>query len=97
MLTCRQVTEQASEFLDGQMGWRKQLQLRLHMLMCRHCSRYLGQLGSTVRLVRSMPREQPEPEIEHRLESAFRAQFGKVPDPEQPSRSTARSFRPDSL
>lgn len=85
MLTCRQVTDKASDFHDGRMGWREQLQFRLHVLLCRHCSRYLAQLGGTVRLVRSMPRDPPEPEVEDRLESAFRAQFGKGSDREQAS------------
>jgi hypothetical protein len=75
VLNCREVTEKASDFHGGGLGWRDLLQLRLHVLMCRHCSRYLDQLGSVIRLIRSIPRNQPASEVEAELKKVFRSEF----------------------
>ncbi len=44
MLNCRQVTEQASALIDGELSLAQRLQMRLHLAMCRHCSRFVNQL-----------------------------------------------------
>jgi anti-sigma factor RsiW len=44
MLNCREVTEQASGLIDGELSWMQRLQMRLHLAMCKHCSRFIGQL-----------------------------------------------------
>lgn len=52
MLKCRDVAEQADFLLAGDLGFRQRLMLHLHLMMCRHCQRYLRQLR---RLVRAIP------------------------------------------
>jgi anti-sigma factor RsiW len=44
MLNCRQVTARASALLDGELSWGQRLQMRMHLAMCRHCSRFMAQL-----------------------------------------------------
>ena len=44
MLKCREVTEQASALIDGELSWMPRLQMRLHLAMCKHCSRFVRQL-----------------------------------------------------
>lgn len=40
MLSCKQVSEQASDDIDGRYrGWHK-LQIRLHLMICSHCRRF---------------------------------------------------------
>ena len=40
MLTCKQVSERASDDIDGHYkGWQK-LQIRLHLMICSHCRRF---------------------------------------------------------
>lgn len=44
MLTCREVARRAA---GGEMegaGWMSRLAARLHLMMCRHCRRYVEQL-----------------------------------------------------
>ena len=43
MLRCREVPTEVSLALDGELPWRRRLALRFHVLMCRHCHRYLRQ------------------------------------------------------
>jgi anti-sigma factor RsiW len=44
MLKCREVTEQTSALIDDELSWMQRLQMRLHLAMCRHCSRFVSQL-----------------------------------------------------
>jgi hypothetical protein len=39
MLKCRELPEQASEFLDGRMTWRSGAAVWLHAIMCQYCRR----------------------------------------------------------
>jgi hypothetical protein len=55
MLSCRDVSERASDLLDGRAPWRVRAAARLHLLMCRHCYRYLQQLRLTKAILRRIP------------------------------------------
>lgn len=48
MLSCRQVTEQSSAMLDGELSARERLGVRMHLLMCAHCRRFYGHLQNLV-------------------------------------------------
>lgn len=44
MLSCREVVKDADHLLDGGLGWRQRLAIRVHLLICHHCRRYVRQL-----------------------------------------------------
>jgi anti-sigma factor ChrR (cupin superfamily) len=45
MLTCRDFAHRhASDYLDGQLGWRSRLGVRFHLLLCDNCRRFVAQL-----------------------------------------------------
>lgn len=52
MLSCREVTEAASDYLEQELGSWARLQLRMHLAMCRHCRRYMRQLKAAIGLLR---------------------------------------------
>ncbi|TVR02319.1 MAG: zf-HC2 domain-containing protein [Deltaproteobacteria bacterium] len=52
MLKCREVYEIASDYIDGDLGRWARIQMRLHLAMCRHCSRLVRQLEYGRRIVR---------------------------------------------
>lgn len=52
MLKCRDVPQQTTSLLAGQLDWRQRLALRLHLLICGHCRRYVRQLR---RLLAGLP------------------------------------------
>jgi hypothetical protein len=60
MLMCRELSEQASEFLEGRMTWRDRGASWLHIMMCRHCRRYLHQLRLAIAALAQM-RRPPSP------------------------------------
>lgn len=72
MLSCREVTDHASDFLDTQLPLRVRLQLRMHLLMCRFCREYVRQMLLVVRALRRMPPHEAPPErLAHELAKAF--------------------------
>ena len=48
MLSCKELSEKASDCLDGELSPRSRMQIRLHMFLCEHCRRYLRQMRLAV-------------------------------------------------
>lgn len=46
MLSCKDVAEQASEYLEHP-NWRLRWQMRLHLAMCSNCRRFVRHLQAT--------------------------------------------------
>lgn len=51
MLSCKELVARSSDFLDGQLDFRGQLAVRSHLLMCRHCRRFIRQMRLTLSLI----------------------------------------------
>jgi len=47
MLSCKDVTERADAWLDGDLSPLQAMQVRLHLAMCKGCSRFMGQMRTT--------------------------------------------------
>lgn len=47
MLSCRQVNERGTDYLERQLNWRGRLAVRAHLLICSYCRRFLRQLTLT--------------------------------------------------
>ena len=43
MLSCKEVTQRAGDWTDGQLRWHERLAVRLHLLVCAMCRRFLHQ------------------------------------------------------
>lgn len=50
MLRCSEVAERATIYLEGDMPRMARWAMRLHLLMCRHCRRFVHQLRSSAEL-----------------------------------------------
>lgn len=44
MFNCKEVTRMVSESLDRELSFHQRVGLRMHLLMCKFCSRYQRQL-----------------------------------------------------
>ena len=51
MLMCRDLARISSDYVDGQLGLVRQLSVRMHLLMCKDCRRFIGNLRQSVRLI----------------------------------------------
>ncbi len=75
MLTCQEVTERASDFVDATLPWRARLHVRMHLLMCRFCREYVRQMALLARTLRRLPPPQePSAELKSDLLTRFRAE-----------------------
>lgn len=45
MLSCKHITEYATDYLEGRMSFWQRLQFRMHLRMCEHCKRFLHHMG----------------------------------------------------
>jgi hypothetical protein len=64
MLSCRDLSERASDLLDRRAPLRVRAAARLHLLMCRHCYRYLQQLRLTKAVLSRIPTAEPAADAE---------------------------------
>jgi glutaredoxin 3 len=48
MLSCKELSEKASDYLDGELSPWTRMEIRLHVFLCEHCRRYLHQLRLAV-------------------------------------------------
>lgn len=49
MLKCKDVVDKADALVDGSsLSWREHAAMRLHLLICHHCRRYVRQLQELV-------------------------------------------------
>jgi anti-sigma factor RsiW len=73
MLTCQQMTELVTAYLEGALPWSDRFRFQLHLGTCRHCRRYLRQMRTTVRLLGRVPAEPVPDAVMQSLLAQFRA------------------------
>lgn len=71
MLTCREVTELVTDYVEGRLGADDAERFRAHVAGCPHCTKYLEQLQAVARAAAHIPVPQPPPEIVGALARAF--------------------------
>jgi predicted anti-sigma-YlaC factor YlaD len=57
--TCREMTEQVTDYLEHALPLRRRLAARLHLALCSACTHYFDQMRRTAALLRS--RRPPPP------------------------------------
>ncbi|MGI8783699.1 MAG: anti-sigma factor family protein [Acidobacteriota bacterium] len=57
MLTCKEVTELVTDYLEGRMSFMRRVNFHLHIGMCDHCRAYLRQMRLTVKTLGRLPDE----------------------------------------
>ncbi len=40
-LSCKNIVEQSTEYLEENANWASRLKIRFHLLMCHHCRRFI--------------------------------------------------------
>lgn len=54
MLSCHEIREKSSDYLDGTASWLTRWQFKLHLAMCKACAAYVRQMKATITLLQSM-------------------------------------------
>lgn len=73
MLTCQEVTEVVTDYLEGRQTMMQRLRFQMHLGMCRHCRAYLKQMKTTVDTIGRLPNESIPPEMSKEVLDRFRA------------------------
>lgn len=71
MLSCQQITELITDYLEGRLSFGRRLRFQMHLGMCRHCRAYLRQMRLTIRTLGRVPGQPPPPEILDELMKRF--------------------------
>ena len=72
MLSCREIVQLATEYLEGTMPPDARLRFERHVAICPPCRGFLGQMRETLRLGGELPEESLSPETREALLEAFR-------------------------
>ena len=72
-LTCRDVAERASEYLDDRLPLLTKVRIGLHLMSCAHCRAYVKQINLVSSALRSLPKLYPSPLNRLRLSQWFAA------------------------
>ncbi len=72
MMTCREIAERTTDYLEGQLGFVARLGFRLHVGLCAGCRAWLEQIRTTVASLGELPDEPaPAPDVMRELQSRF--------------------------
>ena len=59
--TCKETTELASRALDERLGLGERLAMRMHLLICTNCTRFVQQINDMRRMLRMDARDEVGP------------------------------------
>jgi anti-sigma factor RsiW len=71
-LTCQELAELVTDYLEGALPLRQRLRFRLHIAGCRNCTRYVEQVRTTIAVTGRLRAEDVAPEVRDELLAAFR-------------------------
>jgi anti-sigma factor RsiW len=72
-LSCRELVELVSAYLDGALGPEDRARFEQHLVSCGACVTYVDQMRETIRLAGTLAEEGADPEAERALLAAFRS------------------------
>ena len=70
-LACQQVVELVTEYLEGALSARDRRRFEAHLRRCPHCTEYIDQMRTVIRLTGSLTPEDLSPEVQDQFLSVF--------------------------
>ena len=65
MLKCRDIERMAGQLQDDELNWRQRLSMRMHLMMCHHCRRFVRQFAAIKKLAeRSVSEQASDDEVQ---------------------------------
>ena len=72
MLSCQQITELVTDYLEGRLSLADRARVMMHLGMCRNCWRYVRQMKVTIATLGRIPDEPPPADVADELRARFR-------------------------
>jgi anti-sigma factor RsiW len=71
-LVCQEVVELVTDYLEGTLARSQRRRLEKHLAACEHCSEYLEQMRTTIRLTGHLQAEDLTPEMRDEFTAIYR-------------------------
>jgi len=71
MLSCKELTELLTDYLEGRLPLGDRMRFRLHLAMCRRCRTYREQMRTTIGTLGQLPAEEIPPDVRDELLRRF--------------------------
>ena len=84
-LTCQELVELVTDYLEGVLRPAERARFETHIAQCDHCSAYLDQMQTTIRLLGKLTTESLSPAARHELLARFRDWMPSTPGGESPA------------
>ncbi|MDF0751565.1 zf-HC2 domain-containing protein [Marinobacter sp. 71-i] len=68
MLMCRDLARIASDYIDNELGTAQKLSVKMHLMMCRDCRSFIGNLRASTDLIQAHSSYKPDPELVRRID-----------------------------
>jgi predicted anti-sigma-YlaC factor YlaD len=75
MLTCKEITEHLTDYMEGRMSFLPRLDFQRHLRTCDGCSAYLQQMATTARTLGKLPSEEAPRSVRDQLLTSFRTTY----------------------
>lgn len=72
VLTCQELVELVTDYLEEALSPADRERFETHLSTCRHCTAYLAQMRTTIRLTGKLTEADVTPDAEDELLKAFR-------------------------
>lgn len=72
ILTCRDMAERVTDYLEGALSLSSRLGARMHLALCPSCRRYFDQMRKTIRLLADAPPPTPPEDVAEKVIAAVR-------------------------
>ncbi|MBO6810038.1 MULTISPECIES: anti-sigma factor family protein [Marinobacter] len=68
MLMCRDLAVIASDYIDGELPVFQKMSVKMHLLMCRDCRTFIGNLRASTELMKALSSGQADEELIRRID-----------------------------
>jgi predicted anti-sigma-YlaC factor YlaD len=72
MLMCRDLALIASDYIDGELGTREVMSVKMHLLMCGRCRSFIGSLRASIELMSAHSSQQLNEDLVRRIDERVR-------------------------
>ena len=73
MLSCQEITEIITDYLEGRMSFADRMRFQMHVGMCKHCRAYLRQMKATISSLGQLPDEPMPTDVRDEMRKRFAA------------------------
>jgi len=70
MLSCKQTIELTSKNLDSTLLWHQRFSMKLHLMVCHNCRRYMKQLKFLQKVMNSMDEQNSDIQLSEQAKNA---------------------------